>query len=258
MAKRILIADDEPTVVALAKQKLEERGFAVETARNGREAMRIIDVMTVDLIVLDVIMPVMDGVDVYKEIKKSPRTANIPIVIMTDNKVFRESFHTLGVEHFIPKPIEIEKLLHKIEYIFACVDLGGKNKHVLILGTDPEINSDMGKVFEAQNLVVGKSQDPIDFIATCLILAPRLALVDILQKGDVSSEEVIRALRCFNRLADMKVLTFTSSSPEEIDSRDTIDRLGAAKSQCMSAGADRFIGRFSPDYFWDTVKDFVS
>src|SRR5512142_2827742 len=113
MSKKILIADDEPTVVALARQKLEEHGYLVETANNGRDAWNIIRSAPIDLIVLDVIMPVMDGVDVYKELKKNPRTAGIPIVIITDNRIFRESFQTLGVEHFLPKPLDAEKLLHK-------------------------------------------------------------------------------------------------------------------------------------------------
>ncbi len=183
MAKHILIADDEPTVVALAKQKLEEHGYFVETARNGKEAMRIVNSLAIDLIVLDVVMPVMDGVDVYKELKKVPRTADIPIVIMTDNRIFRESFQTLGVEHFLPKPLDAEKLIHKVEYIFTCAEFGSKNKQVLVLGADLEITESIGKTLEAQSLVVGKSADPIDFISTCLILAPKVVIVDVLLRG---------------------------------------------------------------------------
>ena len=156
MPKRILIADDEPTIVALAKQKLEEHGYHVETARNGKEAMRVLGSMDVDLIILDVIMPVMDGVDVYKEVKKDPQLAHTHVVIMTDNRIFRESFQTLGVEHFLPKPLDVEKLLHKVEYIFTCADLERKNKQTLILSPDHEINAGMARVLESQGLVVGK------------------------------------------------------------------------------------------------------
>jgi len=163
MPKRILIADDEATVVALARVKLEEQGYTVETARNGKEAWDIIKAKPLDLIVTDVIMPVMDGVDLYKEIKKNPQLANIPIVIITDSKIFRDSFQTLGVEHFLPKPLDSEKLLHKVDYVFTCVDLDRKNKQILILGANSEVNHDMTKILESNRLVVGKGTDAIEF-----------------------------------------------------------------------------------------------
>ncbi len=257
MAKHILIADDEPTVVELVKQKLEERGYIVETARNGKEAMRIIEIMSIDLIVLDVIMPIMDGVDVYKEVKKDPRTAVIPIVIMTDNRVFRESFQTLGVEHFLPKPLDAQKLINKVEYIFTCADLGGKTKQILVLSSDPETNMQIAKVLESQALIVGKNTDPIDFLSTCLILAPNVVIIDIVLRGDVPSQEIVRALRCFNRLHKTKILVFTRFSPENMDTIGNIEDLKETKNSCLEAGATKYIGRFTPVSFWDMVREFV-
>jgi len=105
MPKKVLIADDEPTVVTLARQRLQVAGYVVETARNGKEAWDIMQTADIDLLVTDVVMPVMDGVDLYKEMKKVPRLALVPIVIITDNRIFRESFQALGVEHFLPSPL---------------------------------------------------------------------------------------------------------------------------------------------------------
>ncbi|MBF0594390.1 MAG: response regulator [Candidatus Omnitrophica bacterium] len=257
MSKHILIADDEPTVVALAKQKLEEHGYVVETAVNGKEAMRIIEVMQIDLIILDVVMPVMDGVDVYKEVKKDSRTAKIPIVIMTDNRIFRESFQTLGVEHFLPKPLDADKLIHKVEYIFTCADLTGTNKHVLVLSPDLEINNDIGKLLEARSLIVGKSTDPIDFISTCLILSPKVIVIDLLLRGDIFTHELIRCLRSFSRLSKLKILIFTRFSPEDVDTMEGIEQLRESKDVCLEAGANKYIGRFASSTFWDMVKDFM-
>ncbi|NLE65652.1 MAG: response regulator [Elusimicrobia bacterium] len=256
MPKRILIADDEPTVVALARQKLEEHGFSVETAKNGREAWEIIQSVRIDLIVLDVIMPIMDGVDVYKELKKDPKTAQIPIIIITDNRIFRESFKTLGVEHFLPKPLDGEKLLHKVDYVFTCQELDRKNKQTLILGVNPDENEQMGQVLQSQGLIVGKTQDPIEFLSNSLILTPRAVLIDVLVKGQISAEEIIRALSCFGRLRDTKILVFTDFSPDDIDSIDGIEQLREAKNRCMEAGATKYIGRFTPATLWDMVQEF--
>jgi len=258
MPKKILIADDEPTIVALARQKLEEHGYAVETARNGRDAWNIIKSMPIDLIVLDVIMPIMDGVDVYKELKKDPKTAGIPIVIITDNRIFRESFQTLGVEHFLPKPLDSEKLLHKVDYVFTCAELDQKNKQVLILGTNTDANNEMGGVLEGKGLIVGKTRDPIDFFSNSLILNPRVVLIDVLIQADIPSPEIIKALRCFSRLRDVKILVYTQFAPENIDSMEGIEQLREAKNRCMEAGAYKYIGRFTPATFWDMISEFFA
>ena len=255
MAKRILIADDEPTVVMLAKEKLEEQGYIVATARHGREALDIILNAPVDLIVTDVIMPTMDGVDLYKEIKKVPRLASIPIVIITDNRIFRESFQTLGVEHFLPKPLDAAKLIRKVDYIFTCAEMDIKNKQCLILGANPDVNGEMVKVLQSQGCVVGSSTDPIEYISNALILTPRVAVIDILIKGDVPSREVIKALKCFTRLGGMDILVFTQFAPEDVGSMQGIEELRQAKNDCMEAGAARYIGRFSRMTLWDMVKD---
>ncbi len=256
MPKRVLIADDEPTIVALAKNKLEERGYVVEIARNGQEAWDIIKTRDIDILITDVVMPVMDGVDLYKEIKKNPRVSDIPIVIITDNRIFRDSFQALGVEHFLPKPLDPEKLIYKVETVLAQVALGRKNNQVLILGSDEAMIGDMAKVLEEQQLIVGKSMDPIDFIHTCLILTPRVIMVDVLLKSDISPTEVIRAIKVFVRMRDARIVVFTKFASEDIGNAEGIEQLRQIKNECLDAGATRYIGRYTPATFWDSVKEF--
>ena len=256
--RTILIVDDEPTVVALARQKLEEQGYDVRTARNGKEAWDIIQNDPVDLIVTDVVMPIMDGVDLYKELKKDLLLAHIPIVIITDSRIFRESFQTLGVEHFLPKPLDSVKLIHKVDYIFTCADLVRKNKQTLVLGANLEINKQIARIFQEQGCIAGVSSDPIEFMSNCLILTPRVVVVDALIQGDVPSRDVIRALRCFARLANTQIMVFTQFLPEDIGSMQGIEDLSQAKNDCMEAGATKYIGRFTPATFWDMVKDSIS
>ncbi|NTV29102.1 MAG: response regulator [Candidatus Omnitrophica bacterium] len=256
MGKRVLIADDEPTVVALARNKLEERGYIVDIARNGKEAWDIINARPIDILITDVVMPVMDGVDLYKEIKKTPRLADIPIVIITDSRIFRESFQTLGVEHFLPKPLDPDKLLFKVETVLAKAALGRKNNQVLILGSNEAMVNDMSRILTEQMLVVGKSLDPIDFIHNCLVLTPRVILVDILLKGDIAPAELVRALKVFARMRDSKIVVYTKFSSEDIGNAEGIEQLRQIKNECLEAGADRYIGRYTPATFWESVKEF--
>jgi CheY-like chemotaxis protein len=256
MTKRILIADDEPTILALAKVKLESQGYVVETARNGKDALNIMKSSHLDLIVLDVVMPVMDGVDVYKEMKKSPQLASVPVVIITDSKIFRDSFQTLGVEHFLPKPLDSDKLLHKVEYIFTCDELSRKNKHVLVLGGNSEVNHNITRILQEHQLIVGKGADPIEFVSNTLILVPQVVLIEALLKGDVPSPQIIRAIKSFSRLRDTKVLVYTWFAPDDIGSINGVEQLNGIKDECMAAGATKYIGRFTPATFWDLVREY--
>ena len=119
-----------------------------------------------------------------------------------------------------------------------------------------ETNDNMAKALEAQKMVVGKSLDAIDFIATCLILTPRVVLIDVMIKGDVHAHEVVRALRCFSRLNETKILVFTQFAPEDVDSMEGIEQLRESKNICMDAGAHKYIGRFTPATFWEMIKEF--
>ena len=257
MSKRILVADDELTVVALARQKLLEHGFSVEIARNGRAAMKIIDSMPIDLIVLDVMMPEMDGVDVYKELKKQPHTARIPIIIITDSRVFRESFQTLGVEHFLPKPLDAEKLINKVEFVFTDTEFKEKNKQVLVLEPDSLLNESMGRILEDQGLIVGRSSDSMDFLSTCLILTPKVIVMNVKLKGVLPAPEMIRSLRCFSRLRNSRILVYDLLPVNTTDNLPDIEQFDNAKNDCLDAGADKYIGRYNSVTFWATVKPFL-
>jgi CheY-like chemotaxis protein len=116
----------------------------------------------------------------------------------------------------------------------------------------------MAGVLESKGLVVGKTRDPIDFISNSLILNPRVIFIDVMMEGDISSPEVIKSLRGFNRLRDAKILVFTQFLPENIDSIEGIEQLREAKNRCLEAGAYKYIGRYTSATFWDMVEDFFA
>ena len=172
MPKKILIADDDVTLVKVVAERLQAAGYDVATAGEADQTTKAARNEEPDLILLDLIMPVMDGVDLYKEIKKVPRLAGIPIVIITDNRIFRESFQALGIEHFVPKPLDSEKLINKVEYIFTCADLDQKNKQTLVLGVNAPVTRDMTNILQEHGCVVGSG---LEDCADDLSLAHRVA-----------------------------------------------------------------------------------
>ncbi len=81
--KRILVVDDEPDFVALVKKNLEQEGYAVEVAYNGVEAIQKVKANPPDAMVLDVMMPEMDGFEVCTELRKDDQYEDIPIILLT-------------------------------------------------------------------------------------------------------------------------------------------------------------------------------
>ena len=108
----ILVVDDEPINRELAKSILEDAGVIVETASNGLDAIRVIEEKSVDLILMDMQMPGMDGLEATREIRRRHRGKNIRILAMTAN-VFdehRESCLAAGMDDFLVKPCHPETL----------------------------------------------------------------------------------------------------------------------------------------------------
>lgn len=112
----ILIADDEPVNRALLQRRLEREGYHVLTARNGSEAVRQVKEVHPDLVILDVMMPEMDGMDACRLLKESEATRDIPIIFLSarDETEIKVSGLSLGADDYISKPFEAEELIARV------------------------------------------------------------------------------------------------------------------------------------------------
>lgn len=114
MAK-ILVVDDEKDVVELLKFLLEKDGYTVITAFNGREALEVAGQTKPDLVLLDVMMPEMDGYTVQTKLLDNPATRSIPIIILTAKGQLRDVFAlSANVRAYIEKPFDPKTLRLKI------------------------------------------------------------------------------------------------------------------------------------------------
>src|SRR5712691_11410589 len=113
----ILIVDDEPFNVDLLEQQLEEFGYATVSASNGQEALDKVATEAPDLILLDVMMPVMDGFTVCRTLKADEETRLIPIVIMTALGDVEDRIKGIeaGADDFLTKPVNPRELIARIQ-----------------------------------------------------------------------------------------------------------------------------------------------
>lgn len=114
-ADRILVVDDAPDNVLLVQTILEEEGYEISTADNGFSALKQIDKSVPDLVLLDVMMPGMDGYEVTKRIRQNKELPFIPILLITahDNASVAQGLD-MGADDFIRKPVEMDELLARV------------------------------------------------------------------------------------------------------------------------------------------------
>ena len=110
---RILVVDDDPDTSAILVRHLEREGFVPIVANSGAESLRLVRETEVDVIMLDLMMPDMDGFQICKSLKEDPATAEIPIILTTarDDMETRAEGMRLGVGDFLAKPFSRRQLV---------------------------------------------------------------------------------------------------------------------------------------------------
>jgi len=117
---KILVVDDYAENVELVQELLTTNGYQVTTAYNGEEALEKIRREIPDLILLDIMMPKMDGYEVCEELRKNEETKDIPIIFVTAKTEVKDWTHAIfniGVNSYITKPINPKKLLEKVKSV---------------------------------------------------------------------------------------------------------------------------------------------
>jgi DNA-binding NarL/FixJ family response regulator len=124
MSKRLLVVDDEPNLLRAVAACLKAAGYEVSTARGGREALVQLAEGVPDLVVSDIRMPGMDGYQLARQLRGSPRTMLVPIVFLTakDETADRIEGFRAGVDAYLTKPFEPEELIAVVNGILNRVE----------------------------------------------------------------------------------------------------------------------------------------
>lgn len=116
---RILVVDDEPNIVQTLKDRLEMNEYAVETASNGEEGLRIAREKNPDMILLDVIMPIMDGHEMLEKLRQTECGRDTSVIMLTARSQAQDiaRARACNIDDYIIKPFDLSELLEKIENI---------------------------------------------------------------------------------------------------------------------------------------------
>ena len=126
MPKKILVVDDEKHIVRLVQANLDRAGYTVVTANDGKEALEKVAEENPDLVVLDVMMPYMDGFEVLQNLRRNPGTRDIPVIMLTAKAQDADVFKgwQSGVDCYLTKPFNPMELLSFVKRIFDSMDGG--------------------------------------------------------------------------------------------------------------------------------------
>jgi CheY-like chemotaxis protein len=124
MMKQVLVVDDDPLMHRLFQHHLEKAGYQMVSAKTGREGLDLASRQPPQLIVMDIMMPDMDGLEALRELKKGDATKDIPVIVITANghHMARKESEQSGAAVFLTKPFSPMQLLTEIKRIMPAED----------------------------------------------------------------------------------------------------------------------------------------
>jgi signal transduction histidine kinase/DNA-binding response OmpR family regulator/uncharacterized protein (DUF427 family) len=198
----VLVVDDDPSIRALLRTELEQLGYRVREAQDGVKALAEIRRALPNLVVLDVMMPNMDGFDVAAVLKNNPRSAHVPIVIHSVLEDVERGLR-IGVDRYFTKTTDLDGLLRAVGEL---LELGASRKRVLVVDEDESAVRSLSSILRARGYTVDALEDgptPDAALEAIKRFQPDAVIVDALFP---ESRDLIQALRFGNDTENIVVL----------------------------------------------------
>ena len=130
MAK-ILIVDDEQDIADLVSYNLEKEGYATIKAYDGGDVLKTVKTQKPDLVILDLMLPHMNGLDICRAIRANPETVNLPIIMLTAkaDEVDKIIGLEIGADDYMTKPFSVKELIARVRTVLRRIQEGRKLKH---------------------------------------------------------------------------------------------------------------------------------
>ncbi|MFH0940508.1 MAG: response regulator [Candidatus Omnitrophota bacterium] len=232
--KKILVIDDEADIRDIVRLYLVEEGFEVVEAENGQDGILTAQREQPDLIILDIMMPGINGFEVAKHLKDDPNTHDIPIVILS--VLAQDSQYRHGILDYISKPFRQEELVDIIRKVFEKVDGRAGKKSVLIVDDDPDVVDIIAICLKDNNIVPEKAYNGLDALEKIKTKNIDLILLDINMPG-MNGFEVIKQLKTDKKTYDIPIVVLTGTYISEGDKKHGLT-LGVAKYLTKPFSAD--------------------
>jgi CheY-like chemotaxis protein len=213
----VLVVEDNPQAVDLLTLYLQADGFMVIVASDGEAGLALAREARPVAIVLDILLPRLDGWDVLARAKADPAIADIPVVVVSMLDERGKGF-SLGAADYLVKPVQREALLGTLRRVIVPPRVGNWRGKVLAIDDDPLALQLIEAVLGPEGYVVLKATGGLEGIAIAQREKPALVILDLLMP-EVDGFEVVKQLRADPLTADIPIVVLTSRSmdPHERD-----------------------------------------
>ena len=186
-ASNILIVDDDDSIRSLLQQELGEAGYSIEEASNGKEALEKVRINRPDLIILDIMMPEMNGFDVAAILKNDPSTMDIPIIVLSVVQDKARGFR-IGVDRYLTKPIDTGLLFNEIG---SLLEQGKSKKKVMIVDEDSGAVKTLTDVLTTKGYEVTESIEK-ELVEKAIANQPDIIIINSALSG---KHDIVQTLR---------------------------------------------------------------
>ncbi|MEL7120118.1 MAG: response regulator [Bacteroidota bacterium] len=198
--QNILVVDDEASIRELLRQELSEIGYQVSLAEDGKKALKMIRDQRPDMVILDVMMPELNGFDLAAILKNDPKTADIPILILSIVQDKQRGYR-IGVDRYLNKPIDTDLLFKEVESLLST---GISTKKVMIVDESASTVKTISEVLTARGYQVMEA-DGDDMLEKAKSALPDVIILNSLMDG---REEMVKTLRFEKGLENVLFLLY--------------------------------------------------
>ena len=219
---KILVIDDEPDLREMVGYQFQARGFEVFTAEDGLVGLERLKEITPDLIILDMNMPRMGGLEFYQKICGGNNKPKYPVLVLTARANLEQLFKDLAVNGFMTKPFEVDQLIKEGETIIKKTKrLGGvgverdltKPRSVFVAEDDSEAFRKISVALLEAEYKVDSAKSGTSAIEKMMMAPPDVALVKLGLK-DIPGDIVAMRLKNLSKTSDVKVILYTHKSDQ--------------------------------------------
>ena len=237
--KKILVIDDEKDLVDLVQYQLEAKGYEVQTANNGLEGFEKLKTFTPNLIILDINMPEVGGIEFYSKISTAQGKSKYPVLILTARADLENTFIDIEVDGFMAKPFEIDNLVAEVGRMVS----GASNSVIyLIEFQDRPIVKKIIDFFHKERYDVVNIEDYRMLEEKVKKKKPKVIIMEYMQRG-ITGEDFIKKVKNNSLLQDCSIIVYSYSGLKEYEEKS------------LNAGADFYLDK--PKNF-DVFRDAVS
>lgn len=207
----ILVIDDDPTIHNLLERFLNKKGFEVRATTSGTEGLQLAKAIQPQAIILDVMMPGMDGWSVLTALKANPETTDIPVIMMTMVND-RNLGYALGAAEYVVKPVDRQKL----DAILARFKPISDSESILVVEDDPGIREMLCRQLKKESWRVVEAENGKEALYKLKKYTPKLILSDLMMP-EMDGFELVHRLRQHEQWCDIPVIILTAKSitPED-------------------------------------------